>query len=96
MILSRRFGAFQGSESLHRAGKVDLVTHSMGVSMSMAALDYYSDWGNVRRFVNIAGGLHGLDSCLSRNNSGTIIVNMLTTACGDTACAAGYSYSPVR
>lgn len=44
--------------------QVDVVSHSMGVSMSMTALDYYGDWGSVRRFVNIAGGLHGLDSCL--------------------------------
>lgn len=44
--------------------KVDIVSHSLGVSTSMAALTYYGDWGSVRRFVNIAGGLHGLDSCL--------------------------------
>jgi pimeloyl-ACP methyl ester carboxylesterase len=43
--------------------KVDVVTHSMGVSMSIAAFEYYGSWGSVRRFVNIAGGLHGLDSC---------------------------------
>lgn len=57
--------------------KVDLVTHSMGVSMSMAALDYYSDWSSVRRFVNIAGGLHGLDSCLW-----TGYANANATTCG--------------
>ncbi len=44
--------------------KVDIVSHSLGVSLSMATLTYYGDWGSVRRFVNIAGGLHGLDSCL--------------------------------
>lgn len=44
--------------------QVDIVSHSLGVSMSMATLTYYGDWGSVRRFVNIAGGLHGLDSCL--------------------------------
>jgi pimeloyl-ACP methyl ester carboxylesterase len=44
--------------------QVDLVTHSLGVTMSMTALTYYGDWGSVRRFVNIAGGIHGLDSCL--------------------------------
>ncbi|TAN09646.1 MAG: lipase [Chitinophagaceae bacterium] len=46
------------------ASKVDIVSHSMGVTMTIAALDYYGEWGSVRRFVNIAGGLHGLDSCL--------------------------------
>jgi hypothetical protein len=43
--------------------KVDLVTHSLGVSMTMATLTYYGSWSSIRRFVNIAGGLHGLDSC---------------------------------
>lgn len=59
--------AFTGS------ARVDVVAHSLGVSMSLAALDYYSDadaggdehaWNSVRRFVNIAGGIHGLNSCL--------------------------------
>lgn len=44
--------------------QVDIVGHSMGVSMSMAAMTYYGDWGSIRRFVNIAGALRGLDSCL--------------------------------
>lgn len=44
--------------------QVDIVSHSLGVSMSMATLTYYGDWGSVRRFVNIAGGLRGLDTCL--------------------------------
>jgi pimeloyl-ACP methyl ester carboxylesterase len=53
--------------------KVDIVGHSLGVSMSLAALDYHSDaefgkndnaWASVRRFVNIAGGIHGLNSCV--------------------------------
>lgn len=50
-------------KSYTHASRVDLVTHSLGVSMTIATLDYYHDWGSVRRFVNIAGGLHGLDSC---------------------------------
>lgn len=51
--------------------EVDIVSHSLGVSMSMAALTWHDEtrpqegggWGEVRRFVNIAGGLHGLGSC---------------------------------
>lgn len=57
--------------------QVDLVTHSLGVSMSMAALTYYGDWGSIRRFVNIAGALHGLDSCLY-----TGYANPYATTCG--------------
>jgi len=45
--------------------KVDLVTHSLGSSMALAALDQADGWGLVRRFVNIAGGLRGLGSCLA-------------------------------
>jgi pimeloyl-ACP methyl ester carboxylesterase len=44
--------------------QVDLVGHSLGVSLGMATLTYYNKWGQVRRFVNIAGGLRGLDSCI--------------------------------
>jgi pimeloyl-ACP methyl ester carboxylesterase len=44
--------------------QVDIVSHSLGVTMTMTTLTYYGDWGSVRRFVNIAGGIRGLDSCL--------------------------------
>lgn len=57
--------------------KVDIVGHSMGVSMAMATFTYYGSWGNVRRFVNIAGGLRGLDSCLW-----TGYANALVPTCG--------------
>lgn len=51
--------------------QVDIVSHSLGVSMTMAALTWHDEtypsepsaWGDVRRFVNVAGGLHGLDAC---------------------------------
>ena len=50
--------------------QVDIVGHSLGVSMSLAALDYYTytqdenAWASVRRFINIAGGIRGLNSCV--------------------------------
>ncbi len=49
--------------------QVDVVAHSLGVSMSLAALDYTAgrgqdSWSSVRRFVNIAGGIRGLNSCV--------------------------------
>jgi len=43
--------------------QVDIVTHSMGVSMSLATLQYYGNWSSVRKFVNIGGGIRGLYSC---------------------------------
>ncbi|WP_338849073.1 alpha/beta fold hydrolase [Massilia sp. W12] len=44
--------------------KVDIIGHSMGVSLAIATMNYYSAWGNVRRFINVAGGINGLDSCI--------------------------------
>ncbi len=43
--------------------QVDIVAHSMGSSMALASLRYYGNQGSVRRFVNIAGGLRGLNTC---------------------------------
>lgn len=43
--------------------QVDIVGHSMGVSMALASLHYYGNWSSVRKFINIAGGLRGLYSC---------------------------------
>jgi pimeloyl-ACP methyl ester carboxylesterase len=43
--------------------QVDIVSHSMGVSLSLATIRYYGIQGSVRKFVGIAGGLRGLNSC---------------------------------
>ena len=45
------------------ASKVDIVAHSMGSSMALAMLRYYGYQGSVRRFVNIGGGIRGLNTC---------------------------------
>lgn len=45
--------------------QVDLVTHSLGATMALATIRYYAYDGSVRRFVNIAGGLRGLQTCRS-------------------------------
>jgi pimeloyl-ACP methyl ester carboxylesterase len=57
--------------------KVDLVTHSLGVSMTLATLWHYDAWNSVRRFVNIAGGIRGLNSCLFVGPA-----NPFATTCG--------------
>jgi pimeloyl-ACP methyl ester carboxylesterase len=57
--------------------KVDLVTHSLGASMTLAALDHHDAWKSVRRFVNIAGGIRGLNSCLFVGPA-----NPMATTCG--------------
>jgi pimeloyl-ACP methyl ester carboxylesterase len=43
--------------------QVDIVSHSMGVSISLATVRYYGIQASVRKFVGIAGGLRGLNSC---------------------------------
>ena len=45
--------------------KVDIVAHSLGSTMALATMKYYNSAGSVRRFVNIAGGIRGLRTCLS-------------------------------
>ncbi len=57
--------------------KVDLVAHSMGVSMAMAAIRAKNNWDNVRRFVNIAGAIRGLSACLAAGPA-----NPLVLTCG--------------
>lgn len=61
----------QSVKAYTHSPQVDIVGHSLGASMSLATLDYYTDykpetaWLSVRRFINIAGGIRGLGSCVS-------------------------------
>lgn len=57
--------------------QVDIVGHSLGVSMSLATLQYYNYWSSVRKFVNISGGVRGLYSCYY-----TGYANAAATTCG--------------
>jgi hypothetical protein len=43
--------------------QVDVIAHSMGVTVGIHGIDYGSLWGSVRRFIAISGGLRGLASC---------------------------------
>lgn len=45
------------------ANKVDIVSHSMGVSMGLSTLKRFGKWGEVRRFVNVGGAIRGLNAC---------------------------------
>lgn len=45
------------------ASQVDVVAHSLGVTVGLHALDRGGLWGSTRRFVAIAGALRGLASC---------------------------------
>lgn len=43
--------------------QVDIVAHSLGSSMTLAMLKYTGKQASVRRFVNIAGPIRGLQTC---------------------------------
>jgi pimeloyl-ACP methyl ester carboxylesterase len=43
--------------------QVDVIAHSMGVTMGIHGIEYGGLWGSVRKFIGISGGLHGLASC---------------------------------
>ena len=67
--------------------QVDIVAHSMGSSMALAMVKYYNYSGSVRRFVNIAGGLRGLNTCLS-----TGYQSALAQTCNAEAYVYPYDY----
>lgn len=48
-----------------RQQRLDVIGHSLGVTVALHALERAHGFGGVRRFVAIAGGLRGLASCLS-------------------------------
>lgn len=57
--------------------QVDIVTHSLGATMTLAALKYNNQWGSVHKYVSISGGLRGLYSCYY-----TGYANALAPTCG--------------
>jgi hypothetical protein len=67
--------------------QVDIISHSMGVSMSLASLHYYGNWSSVRKFVNIAGGIRGLYSCYY-----TGYANAYATTCGSQNVYNSYTF----
>lgn len=67
--------------------QVDIVTHSLGVSQTLAALKYNNMWGSVRKFVNIAGGLKGLYSCYYAGYA-----NPLAPTCGSQNWFDSYTF----
>ena len=59
------------------ASQVDVVAHSMGVTVSLEAVQYYDLYPEVRRFVGIGGAMRGLTSCYSVGYA-----NAAATTCG--------------
>lgn len=57
--------------------KVNILAHSMGVTVALHGITFGGLWGSIDTFVNVAGGLHGLSSCLSVG-----FANPAFTTCG--------------
>lgn len=67
--------------------QVDIVAHSLGVSEIIATLNYYNAWSKVRRFVNISGGLRGLQTCTYYGYA-----NAVTTTCDSENYLDNYTF----
>jgi triacylglycerol lipase len=57
-------------------GKIDVIGHSMGVTLAMKAINELAYAGKVNSFVSVAGAQHGMNSC------GVYPFNVLTATCG--------------
>lgn len=57
-------------------GKIDVIGHSMGVTLAMKAINELGYAGRVNSFVGIAGAQHGLNSC------GVYPFNVFSATCG--------------
>ena len=67
--------------------QVDIVAHSLGSSMALAMIHNKAYQGSVRRFVNIGGGIRGLQTCLY-----TGYQNGLAPTCNAEAYVYPYNY----
>jgi len=45
--------------------RVDILAHSMGVTVALHGITFGNLWGSIGAFVNVAGGLKGLSTCLA-------------------------------
>lgn len=57
--------------------QVDIVAHSMGVTVALHGIENFGLWSSVRRFIGIAGGMRGLTNCYY-----TGYANPFYTTCG--------------
>ncbi|QAU33668.1 alpha/beta fold hydrolase [Janthinobacterium sp. 17J80-10] len=57
-------------------GKIDVIGHSMGVTLAMKAINELGYSSKVNSFIGVAGAQHGLNSC------GVYPFNVLSATCG--------------
>lgn len=67
--------------------QVDIVAHSLGGTMALAMIKYKGYQGSVRRFVNIGGGIRGLQTCMYSGYQ-----NALAPTCNAEAYVYPYDY----
>jgi len=65
------------------SGKIDVIAHSMGVTLAMREIDKLGVASKVDTFIGIAGAVHGLWSC------GVYPYNVLTSTCGTYGLSIG-------
>jgi triacylglycerol lipase len=68
--------AMQSAKAASCTGRIDVIGHSMGVTLAMKAINELGYSGAVNSFVGVAGAQHGLNSC------GVYPYNVLSTTCG--------------
>lgn len=68
--------ALQSALAASCTGKIDVIGHSMGVTLAMKAINELGYAAKVNTFVGVAGAQHGLNSC------GVYPYNVLSTTCG--------------
>ncbi|CAN5348878.1 hypothetical protein BH11PSE11_BH11PSE11_33440 [soil metagenome] len=68
--------SLQAAAGASCTGKIDVIGHSMGVTLAMKAINELGYSGRVNTFVSVAGAQHGLNSC------GVYPFNVATPTCG--------------
>jgi len=68
--------SLQSAKAASCTGKIDVIGHSMGVTLAMKAINELGYSGSVNTFVGVAGAQHGLNSC------GVYPYNVWSATCG--------------
>lgn len=64
-------------------GKIDVIGHSMGVTLAMKAINELGYSGSVNSFISVAGAQHGMNSC------GVYPFNVANATCGANGLSIG-------
>lgn len=68
--------SLQAAAASSCTGKIDVIGHSMGVTLAMKAINELAYAGRVNSFISVAGAQHGLNSC------GVYPFNVANATCG--------------